>query len=411
MNEDRTGAAALGRRIRSLRGRMSQDTLSRRIGFHRTRISKAENGELPSADLCAALDDYWRTGGEIAAWQARLEAARDGDGDGAAGTDRRQVFEFSAAGLIAADTYRRRARRNPDVLTLTELDDELDGHAAVFTTTPHSILAPRVYRTWQSAERLLDAGAKTRAQAKLTQIAGYSAYMLSRLAFNLGDQAASRRFVTQAGDHSDQIDDPVLTASMAAMSSTLAFYGHQYAEAVEAACRAPDHPYTRARLAAYEARALAALGDPAGTREALERMRRAVIDVPARPGSSPFGPATAESFTAGVLARLGAGDEAEPIARGAVDAFERGRAVGFEDHGHAVMVLATALVRRPRPDTAEAARLGMRALAILAASPTQTLISRAGRLAADLAGQAPLPEVVDFRERLNAVTRPALMDG
>jgi hypothetical protein len=389
---------------------MSQDTLSRRIGFHRTRISKAENGELPSADLCAALDDYWRTGGEIAAWQARLEAARGGNA--VAGTDRRQVvFEFSAAGLIAADTYRRRARRDPDALTLTELGDEVDGHAAVFTTTPHAILAPRVYRTWQSAERLLDAGAKTRAQAKLTQIAGYSAYMLSRLAFNLGDQAASRRFITQAGDHSDQIDDPVLAASMAAMSSTLAFYGHQYAEAVESARRAPDHPYTRARLAAYEARALAALGDSGGTREALDRMRRAVIDVPARPGSSPFGPATAESFTAGVLARLGAGDEVEPIARAAVDAFDRGRAVGFEDHGHAVMVLATALVRRPRPDAAEAARLGMRALAILAASPTHTLFSRAGRLAADLAGHAPLPEVVDFRERLTAVTRPGLMDG
>ncbi|EIV96573.1 helix-turn-helix transcriptional regulator [Frankia sp. QA3] len=408
MDEDETGAAALGRRIRTRRGRMSQDTLSRRIGFHRTRISKAENGDLPSADLCAALDDYWQTGGELVAWQARLEAAPDGDGE--AGTDRRQVFEFSAAGLIAADTYRRRTRLNPDALTLAELGDAVDGHAAVFTTTPHAILAPRVYRTWQSAERLLDAGAKTRAQAKLTQIAGYSAYMLSRLAFNLGDQAASRRFVTQAGDHADQIDDPVLAASMAAMSSTLAFYGNQYAEAAEIARRAPDHPYTRARLAAYEARALAALGDPIGTREALDRMRRAVIDVPARPGSSPFGPATAESFTAGVLARLGAGDEAEPTARAAVDAFDRGRAVGFEDHGHAVMVLATTLVRRERPEAVEAARLGMRALAILAASPTHTLISRAGRLATDLAGHGSLPEVVDFRERLTAVSRPALMD-
>ncbi len=405
MSDDETGPAGLGRRIRQLRGRMSQDVLGRRIGFHRTRISKAENGELPSADLCTALDAYWCTGGELLDWYTRL------DDSGEATTNRREMFELSAAGLIAAETYRRRTRIGPDALTLAELADAIDQHAAVFTTAPHDALAPRVFHTWTSAESLLDAGAKARAHAKLTAIAGYAAYMLSRLAFNLGDQAASRRFVTQAGDHADQVDDPVLTASVAAMSSTLAFYSHQHIAAVEFARRAPDHPYTRARLAAYEARALAALGDGDGTRAALDRMRRGVVDVAPRPGSSPFGAANAEWFRAGLLARLGGGSEAEPFARAAVDAFDRGQAVGFEDHGHALLVLATTLVCRDQPDPAEAAMLGRRAVAILSASPTHTLLGRAGRLADDLAVHRAVPEVADFRDELTTLNRPALMDG
>ncbi|CAO5152288.1 HTH cro/C1-type domain-containing protein [Frankia sp. AiPs1] len=405
MDGEDDSAAALGRRIRQLRGRTSQDTLSRRIGFHRTRISKVENGEMPSADLCSALDAYWGTGGELAAWQARL------DGSGEATANRREVFEFSAAGLIAAETYRRRTRIGPDPLTLAELDDAIDQHAAVFTTTAHDALAPLVYRTWTSAETLLDAGAKARAQAKLTAIAGYSSYMLSRLAFNLGDQAASRRFVTQAGDHAEQVDDPVLSASVAAMTSTLAFYGQQHATAVDLARRAPDHPYTRARLAAYEARGLTVLGDRDGAHAALDRMRRSAVDVPPRPGSSPFGAANAEWFRAGLLARLGAGREAEPIARTAVDAFDRGQAVGFEDHGHALLVLATTLVYRDQPEPAEAAALGQQAVTILSASPTHTLRGRVGRLGNDLSAHGTIPEVAQFREQLTAVSRPALMGG
>jgi DNA-binding XRE family transcriptional regulator len=407
VGDDEDDAARLGRRIRQLRGRMSQDTLSQRIGYHRTRISKAENGDLPSTDLCGALDEFWQTGGELRARQARLG---DRPNEKETATNRRQMFELSAAGLIAAETFRRRTRIGPDALTLAELDDAIDRHAAVFTTTPHDVLAPRVYRTWTSAEALLDSGAKARTQAKLTAIAGYSAYMLSRLAFNLGDHATSRRFVTQAGDHADQVDDPVLAASVAAMSATLAFYGGQHTAAVDAARRAPDHPYTRARIAAYEARALAALGDMDGTRAALDRMRRATAETSPRPGSSPFGAANAEWFSAGLLARFGQGRTVEPIARAAVDAFDSGRAVGFEDHGHALLVLASTLLHREQPEPAEAAVLGGRALAILAASPTHSVVGRVASLAADLAAYRSLPEVTDFHEQLTMASRPALME-
>lgn len=48
-------------------------------------------------------------------------------------------------------------------------------------------------------------------------------------------------------------------------------------------------------------------------------MNAAVVDTQPRPGSSPFGRANADWFTAGQLARLGAGAEAEPLARQAVE--------------------------------------------------------------------------------------------
>ncbi|MCK9904729.1 hypothetical protein MXD63_32395 [Frankia sp. Cpl3] len=48
--------------------------------------------------------------------------------------------------------------------------------------------------------------------------------MLARLAFNMGDHGAAQQLVIQAGDHAEQIDDAMLTASVAAVDSILAFY-------------------------------------------------------------------------------------------------------------------------------------------------------------------------------------------
>lgn len=329
-------------------------------------------------------------------------------------TDRRQLFELGAAGVLAAETYRRRARRGPDALTLADLDNAVNEHAEVFTTTSHEVLAPAVFKMWQSAEAHIEAGVKPRAHARLTRMAGLTSYMLARLAFNMGDQGAAQQLVIQSRDHAEQIDDEVLISSVAAMESTLCYYQHQYDEAARIVRRAAaiaDHPYTRARLAAYEARACAALGDVDATRGALARMNAAVVDASPRPGCSPFSQATADWFTAGLLARMGSGRDAEPLARQAVDAFESGRAVGFEDHGHALMVLATALVRRDHPEPAEAAALGSRALDLLSDRPTHTVAARAGRLAGDLARYVSVAEVAHFRNQLTATPRPALMGG
>ncbi|WP_250285707.1 MULTISPECIES: hypothetical protein [unclassified Frankia] len=94
---------------------------------------------------------------------------------------------------------------------------------------------------------------------------------------------------------------------------------------------------------AVEARGHAAAGDIRSARDALDRMRRAAVELPARPGMSPFGPAAADMFAGGVLARIGAGAEAEPVTRTAVGLYDSGCG-GFEERGHALLALSA----RPR---------------------------------------------------------------
>ncbi|WP_462187760.1 hypothetical protein [Frankia sp. CcWB2] len=330
-------------------------------------------------------------------------------------TDRRQVFEFAAAGLVAAETYRQWTTSGPDVLTLDEIDDSINNHAAAFTIEPHHQLAPKVWRTWESAHTLLrSGGARARSQVQLTVAAGYASYMLCRLAFNLGDTVTARRFVRLAGEHAEQTNDVVLAASVGEMLSTLAFYGRRYREAATAAQRTAavaDGPYTRARMAAYEARALGALGDVGGTRAALNRMRTSVTDLPLQPGCSPFGQATAAMFEAGVLARIGAGIEAEPIARRAVVAYETDRATGYEDYGNALLAIAWSLTNRERPAVDEAATVAGRAVALLDASPTASVSARVVEVAAGFGSYPAVEPVRDFWDRWKARPRLALTGG
>ncbi len=195
----------------------------------------------------------------------------------------------------------------------------------------------------------------------------------------------------------------MVAASVAEMASTLAFYGGRYEDAARVAAKAAQrfpHPYTAARLAAYEARAHAALGDERSTREALARMRRDAVGLAARPGMSPFGPNLAEVFAGGVLARVGAGDEAEPIARAALT---QTHGLGFEDQGHALLGLAAALATRNRPVPEEAAAVAAHAVTLLADRPTSSVAVKAREVAAGLARWQDVAEVRDYHDQVRAL--------
>ncbi|WP_241831941.1 hypothetical protein [Parafrankia soli] len=204
--------------------------------------------------------------------------------------NRRQAFELAAASLVAAQMYRQWTASAPDVLTLDEVDDAINAHAVAFTVEAHQQLAPKVWKTWKSAHHhLMNGSGRARPQTRLTVAAGYASYMLARLSFNLGDTLAARRFIRLAEDHASQTDDVVLAASVGEMLTTLAFYGRRYREAATVARKTAalaDHPYTRARIAGYEARALGVLGDTHGTRAALDQMRASVTDLPLQPGAA-----------------------------------------------------------------------------------------------------------------------------
>ncbi|WP_131784193.1 helix-turn-helix domain-containing protein [Protofrankia symbiont of Coriaria ruscifolia] len=415
----------LADRIRELRraAGYSQERLAAMIGFKRAYVSQAESGrDVPSENLIDVLDVALDAGGELRtlrgqAWQER-RTRRHSPPDprkqrGEDATDRREVFELAAAGILAADTYRQWTATGPDPLTVAEVEDQVDRHAAVFTTTPHGTLAPLVFETWRQTESSLREATRLRAHRRLTVAAGSCAYMLCRLAFNMGDPTTSRRFLTLAGDHAEDAEEPVVAASVAGMESTLAFYGGRYEEAarvaVEAAQRFP-HPYTAARLAAYAARGYAAAGDTQSAREALERMRRAAADLPPRPGMSPLGPAAADMFAGGVLARIGAGVEAEPIARTAVGLYESGHG-GFEERGHALLALSAALMAREHPDPEEAAVRALAVVEMLDDCPTSTVTANLRRTAAQLRPYRELHPVRALHDALSARRRLALTTG
>ncbi|WP_241882703.1 transcriptional regulator [Frankia sp. KB5] len=389
--------------------------MSRRTGVPRQVIGDAANGNsLPSATVIAELESALAAGGEVARlWKAaKLEKTResidrslpdmrsDQEEDE---TNRRTFFEFTAAGFLAADAYRRHSGVKVDPLTLEELDDALARYATRFTTTPHAQLAPEISETWKNAETLLEAGARPRAQAQLTRVAGYSAYYLGRLAFNTGDSTASRRFIRLAAEHAQEIDDPVLTGSVFEMLSTLAFYAHQYKAAADLAHRgfaaSGADPYVAARLASNEVRARVALGDEASARAALALMTKHVIVSPPMPGASPFGPANADQTTARTLALLGHGDAAEPLARASVEAYER-TGGGFEDRGNATLNLSWALLLRPDPEPEAAAVLTQQVLSTVDVTPTFSVMAKIVDVDRRLDRYAQLPAVRDFRAQL-----------
>lgn len=68
------GMQLLGRRIRAMRGRMSQTRLAAEVGSSRSEISRVERGEkLLGPALADSLDRYFGTGGDVRAERDALE--------------------------------------------------------------------------------------------------------------------------------------------------------------------------------------------------------------------------------------------------------------------------------------------------------------------------------------------------
>jgi transcriptional regulator with XRE-family HTH domain len=392
----------------------SQADLAAAAQFSHPPISKFLGGHKPSRALVEALEKLSDVPDELVrlyecGWEGRPYA--DQDSEGADDTNRRE-FTFSGAGTAAMAFFRGSAAREPDAMEVGLLRERLYEHARELTTRPHAELAPRVFTTYRSARRHLDASAgRIRAQNELGALAGYSAYMLCRLAFNVGKPTISRQFVTEAMDLGDQLDDPLLIGSAYGMISTLDFYGGDYPAAVRAAqegrARA-SHPYTRGRLYAWEARARALRGDNEGARDALDAMSREPTETRPRPGDSPLTPGTANMLRARTLVRLDAGEEAAPLAQDAISALSGAKAVPFEDLAGAYNSMAGALVRRRHPEPDGAVDYVTRALAVYDKEPSTSTMIDMTEVAGALAPYAKVAAVRDFREHLADRRRPAL---
>jgi ribosome-binding protein aMBF1 (putative translation factor) len=413
----------LGGRLRELREARgwTQDALAAKVNYSRSCINKIECGRIPlKAERAADLDRVFGTGSELVEWQARVEAR--GKAREVAPTDRRQALQ--TGGLAAADLSRRIARANPDALSLDEYEADIHRVAASYQTTPHERLAGTMVPTWRDVENILDDRISPRVRGQMTLIAGQYAFYLGYLGFDMGDDAAARRFLHLAGQHAAEADEllparsprrsdvTLLAGSILTVRSSVAYFTGRYAVAADIAAEGRNgaHPYVAPVLAACEARAAARAGRPDDARRALQDMQDTVWRGPVMPGPVMLDDEAAHAFLAVVNALLGAGEIAEPHARRSLELLG-------SDPDHYVQIggtynaLCRAYLRRAEPDPEQAADAAGKALAIVKDRPNRSVVQQAGQMHRQMRVSWPdLPAVRNLGE-IVASSRKALPPG
>ena len=387
----------------------------RRVALPSASIELQPTGLVPDTDTASGASSASATlqveprarGREVKSANRRtaIKAITVMGGVGALG-GRHLLIDAADAAVVA---YRKRAHVDP--MTLEDLDQDVERFALECLGVPHAELFPQVCDDWQQVERFLDARQSLKGRAHLTLLGGQLTYFLARLSFNMGDYAAARRHAILAWQYAEDVEQPVLCASVRTLQGTIAFYAGQHEKALDLlrAARAYDTPYNRSRVAANTARAYAVLGDRPRAERALAAMERHLVDLPAQPGDSPYTTATAMSALASTLTRLGEGETAEAYARQAV-ALHNVPAVKdtpFEDRDNATLNLAASLVLRRQPEPVEAARLGIEVIAVPQAQRTETVRKRAVELYRLLGRWRTSPAVKDLADRLRGYDLPA----
>ena len=314
------------------------------------------------------------------------------------------MLDMAATAAIAAG----RKRASAEARTLDELDEDVERFAHECLGVAHAELLPQVWDDWQEVEHRLDGRQSLKERARLTLLGGQLAYFLARLSFNMSDYTAARRHAALAWKYAQDVEQPVLCASVKTLQGTIAFYAGQHQRSLDylQAAVQYDTSYTSARIAANTARAYAALGDRPHAEHALAVMERQEVDLPIQPGDSPYTPAAAMSALASTLARLGEGERAENYARQAV-ALHDAPGQRFEDWGNAMLNLASALVLRRQPEPEEAARLGLEVMMVPEGQRTETVRRWAADVVRLLGLWRTAPAVQEFADEVREY-RPAV---
>ncbi|WP_232235298.1 hypothetical protein [Frankia sp. Allo2] len=171
----------------------------------------------------------------------------------------------------------------------------------------------------------------------------------------MGDDDGALTFFVLAAQHAQAAGDPLLTGSVAAMRSAVAFFAREFETAADIAAQAQPqaHPYIVPILASAQARAYALTGREDEALTALRTMRDHVWSGSLQPGPSPIDEEAGKAFTAVILGYLGKGDEAEPHARASLAMLSgTGRYVSTAGTH---LALARAFIHRTHPDPEQAA--------------------------------------------------------
>ncbi|WP_154677155.1 XRE family transcriptional regulator [Parafrankia discariae] len=326
-------------------------------------------------------------------------------------TNRRSALRggvMLGSAAAAASVYERIAGADPRPAALEKFEAEIHEVAQIYRTTPHHVLIARLEPKWRQIEALLDTRVTLAVRARLTNLAGWAAFYLGTLGFDIGADDAAREFLALASRHATESGDALLSGSAAAIRSSVAYFTGAYTAAADIAHRAQDgaHPFALPILAGCEARAAALAGRPHDARRALHVMQDNVWSGGLMPGPNPGDEAFACGFAAVTLANLGDGEAAERHAR---QGLELELANGPD---HVVQVsgkynsLARAYLRRQSPDPEQAAEAVRTALLTLQGRPNRTVIQQAGTMWKEMDSRwSELSDVRDLGELVTTSRR------
>lgn len=411
---------ALATRITELRGEQGKLPFTQAAKIDRPTLIRVEQGKIPiSQSMAEAIDAYCETGGEIERRRRRVEALRAGwpvpveEVSPTSPTNRRTLIGGSVGGLFAtagtaAAISDRIAESAVPPRTLREIERDIQGIAAIYTSTPAAALVPRVEEGWISTERLLDARVRGKTRTTLDTRAGQYALYLALTANDLGQTTASDTYLDLAGQHAAEADDRLLADCVAILDSSFAFFRNQphRAQRTAAERRTGAHPYARPMLAACESRAAARAGNPTAARHALDDMWAHLWTGSALPGTVPVDEDQATAQSAAILSQL-SDPAAEEHARRAIAAYtDTGRDGNL---GGSYNALARSFLRRPEPDPERAATAARSALAAVGEQRTSWVVNVTAQMWRQMDAQWPaLGPVRELGQLVSVAERRAL---
>jgi transcriptional regulator with XRE-family HTH domain len=398
--DDKDSLAGLGRWVTQLRVDRGMNKKELAAALHVTPavVTRVETGETVSEEVADDLDDFFDADGEIIAWRRRAVTRGRPRKKGVSPTNRRDLLccVGTPVAVEALDRAEQASRAItaacPDPWTLAELAEDSTTIAAGYWSTPLEDLLPEVLGRWRRLADMLDRGPIGTVGVQVVNLAGQYAFYVARIGRHTGDRRLAAGFGTLAEQYAAASDDPLLVGSVACMRSRMAFDGARFAEAAAIAGRAAGqaHPYTRARLFAYQAHALAAGGHPDQARDALADMRAHVVDLPRMPGAGLFSERDQLGFSAMALVEIGDHQEAEAFAREELAGTPTNL---YESRGIAWLTIGQALAGR---DPGAAADAGLQALASARSWPSAYIDRHVRRLHRDLSRHGKVAEVAQL---------------
>jgi transcriptional regulator with XRE-family HTH domain len=351
----------------------------------------ATGRKAPTAEVAKRIDEALAAGGDLAALVRVGAAVRIGDE------------------IDAVELGRRVAASDLSAETLQRLEDAVDELATRYAGTPPDLLLPQVRQHLAYVARLIDVR-KTLAQHRRLLVAGgWLSLLAATVHIDLHQRTAGRANLGTARQLAEHAEHPEILGWVLETRAWDALTVGGYRRAVElsqqAQAVAPRGSSAFIQATAQEGRAWARMGDPARTRDALNRTARLVG--PLKPPDRPehhyrYDPGKALAYTATTLAWVG-DPAAEDYARAVVaqleaapDGTSRPRRVAS-----ARLDLALALLVANKPDEAGA-------VALAAITSGRVVPSNWWRVTEVMAGvdQADAPEADDLRDAYETY-RPA----